>query len=183
MYERNFGTDWETLEDRDHVIRRAFALGVAEQLGSEHPGELERLTEAVDSTYDRSFVEIAYQKGKEKAGAKRPRAERDEDIWEELVEEKTTIDPSETPASTEFDETFGLPRPLRGLDIDAFYVDSTRRIRRPTFLERQAPKPRSKSAQDQTEEDREDDTSSNWWDANVKRDMASETDGNRDAEN
>lgn len=144
MYERTFGTDWETLEDRDDVVRRAFALGVAEQLGEECPEELERLTDQVETTYDRSFVEIAYQKGKEKASNTKPEVDSDERVWTELVEEKTTIDPTDPPEPTGHDETLGLPKPLHGIDFDAMHVDSTERVRRPSFLERQTPKPRSK---------------------------------------
>ncbi|SDQ86864.1 hypothetical protein [Natronobacterium texcoconense] len=185
MYERNFGTDWETLDDRDQIIGRAFALGVAEELGEEYPGELDRLTEAAETTYDRSFVEIAYQKGRERAGATRPTVSRDEQVWEQLVEEKTTVDPDDMPDSVDLDETLGLPRPLRGLDIDTFYVDSTQRVRRPSFLERQRPKPRSDSdGNDRTDSDENEDDkkSSNWWDTNVKRDMASKANRNDDSD-
>ncbi|SFC73557.1 hypothetical protein SAMN05444422_11822 [Halobiforma haloterrestris] len=136
MYERTFGTDWETIDDRDRIVRRAFALGVAEELGEEFPGELERLSEEIDTAYDRSFVEIAYQKGREKAGNLEPTADGETHVWEELVEEKTTIDPDAQPDAVDLDETMDLPDPLEGIDIARYQVDSRDRVRRPSFLER-----------------------------------------------
>ncbi len=61
MYERAFGTDWERIDDREEVVRRAFALGVAARLGD--PGELERLESQTETSYAQSFVDLAYQKG------------------------------------------------------------------------------------------------------------------------
>ncbi|EMA47080.1 hypothetical protein [Halobiforma nitratireducens] len=136
MYERTFGTDWESIADRDRIVRRAFALGVAEELGAEYPGELERLSDEIETAYDRSFVEIAYQKGREKAGNRKSSASADGHVWEELIEEKTAIDPDDQPDGVDLDETMGLPEPLRGIDIGRYQVDSTDRVRRPSFLER-----------------------------------------------
>ncbi|APW98934.1 hypothetical protein CHINAEXTREME_14630 [Halobiforma lacisalsi AJ5] len=136
MYERTFGTDWETIDDRDRIVRRAFALGVAKELGEEFPGELERLSDEIDTAYDRSFVEIAYQKGREKAGNLKPTADGETHVWEELVEEKTTIDPDAQPDGVDLDETMDLPDPLEGIDIARYQVDSRDRVRRPSFLER-----------------------------------------------
>lgn len=137
MYEETFGTDWETIDDRDEIVLRAYALGVAARLGEEHPGELERLAEQTGTTYDRSFVDLAYQKGRDEAAAA---AGDDADIWEDLVEERTEIDPLERTEDIEWDDpTAGtsLPDALGPVDIGTLPDDSTERVRRPSFLDRE----------------------------------------------
>ena len=137
MYEQTFGTDWETIDDRDEVVRRAYALGVATRLGAGVPGELERLAAQTDLRYDRSFVELAYQKGRDEAAASS--IDDPEELWEELVEEKTEITPPDRDDDAEWedptDET-GLPDALGLINIDTLPDDSTDRVRRPSFLER-----------------------------------------------
>ncbi|WP_049928502.1 hypothetical protein [Halopiger goleimassiliensis] len=138
MYEESFGTDWKTIDDRDEIVLRAYALGVATRLGEHHPEELERLTDAVSRTYDRSFVELAYQKGRDDAAASP--IDDAEALWEELVEEKIEITP---PDHEEDDLDWGdpegsLPDALGLIDIDTLPDDSTDRVRRPSFLDRES---------------------------------------------
>ncbi|RKD94643.1 hypothetical protein [Halopiger aswanensis] len=154
MYERTFGTDWETLEDRDEVLWRAFALGVAEALGRDHPGELERISAATDTNYDRSFAELAYQKGRQHVrqleGEGSPR-----EIWTQLVTEKNELDLWADPAGAaeasddeqlDLDDKTGLPQSLQGIRIDTLPSDSTDRVRRPSFLEKENAKDRERYA-------------------------------------
>ncbi|WP_206335501.1 hypothetical protein [Natronolimnobius sp. AArcel1] len=141
MYERTFGTDWEHLESRDEILWRAFALGVAECLGADHPGELERLADATETTYDRSFAELAYQKGRQRV--QQLEGEDAARIWQELVEEQSELDlwaepESTVESTTQDDEETGLPDSLRGFRADTLPADSTERVQRPTFLERES---------------------------------------------
>ncbi|THE63650.1 hypothetical protein D8Y22_17715 [Salinadaptatus halalkaliphilus] len=139
MYEDSFGTDWETIESRDEAITRAYALGVATRLGASHPGELERLNAQTATTYDRSFVELAYQKGRDEAAE--ATAEGISGVWETLVEEKTEIDPLDRADDDEWDDEVSagsLPDALGLIDIDTLPDDSTERVRRPSMLDRDA---------------------------------------------
>jgi len=45
MYDRTFGTEWDELT-REEAVERAFALGVADGVGSERPAELDRVLDA-----------------------------------------------------------------------------------------------------------------------------------------
>ncbi|MFC6725122.1 hypothetical protein ACFQE1_12205, partial [Halobium palmae] len=63
-YQDAFGTDWGEL-DREDVLTRAYALGVAAACGDRNPDELARLVDEVDTTYDRSMVELAFHEGKQ----------------------------------------------------------------------------------------------------------------------
>ncbi|MXV61780.1 hypothetical protein GS429_06815 [Natronorubrum sp. JWXQ-INN-674] len=143
MYEETFGTDWDAVDGREEAVQRAYALGVATRLDEHHPGELDRLAEQTDSTYDRSFVKLAYQKGQNQAGQIALQVDEDEAVWEELVEEKTTIELVERSDGTETDgeqdeeeETDTIPGAIRGFDIDTLPDDSTEAMKRPAFLER-----------------------------------------------
>lgn len=139
MYGESFGTDWATIDDRDEVVLRAYALGVAARLGEEWPDELERLATQVQTAYDRSFVELAYRKGRDEAAA--APIDDDERIWEELVEEKTTINPLERDDDRDWDDRSddaSLPDALGMVDVDSLPPDSTQRVRRPSFLDRES---------------------------------------------
>ncbi|WP_049922525.1 hypothetical protein [Halopiger djelfimassiliensis] len=143
MYEDTYGTDWDAITSREEAVQRAFALGVAAQLGERYPGELDRIAEEVTTTYDRSFVNLAYQKGQNQAGQVGQRAD-DEAVWTELVEEKTEIelveheDSSDRTPETDRDEDDMIPDAVRGFDIDTLPDDSTEVVKRPGFLERQS---------------------------------------------
>ncbi|MFD1569804.1 hypothetical protein [Halorubrum laminariae] len=87
MYDRTFGTDWEDLS-REEAVERAFALGVAAEIGREYSAELDRVLDAFESAYDQSLVELAYDEGRTKA--LEAAAETDDGdpqaVWDELVD-------------------------------------------------------------------------------------------------
>lgn len=87
-YEAAFGSDWTNLE-REDVLTRAFALGVAAACGMTDEGELSRLVDEVDTTYDRSMVELAFHEGRQKGGSLRPKLDDDAAVWAALVDEET----------------------------------------------------------------------------------------------
>ncbi|OIB57626.1 hypothetical protein [Natrialba sp. SSL1] len=129
MYDKSFGTDWESIDGREEVVERAYALGVAVRLGDTYTDELDRLTNQVETTYDESFVNLAYQKGRDEAANLSSQPPRE--IWQELVEDQTIIEATET---EETDDT--LPDAIRGVDIDSPPADSTESLRKPGLLER-----------------------------------------------
>ncbi|WP_181686378.1 hypothetical protein [Halorhabdus salina] len=133
MYERTYGTDWETLE-KAAATERAFALGVAAVLGKPDPDEYERILETAANSYDRSIVELAFQEGKRKASGRRAEVDQDETVWESLVEDdgpKTTVDEDDIPTGGRD----GLPSALDDLDLlDRPLDDEFERERLPEFL-------------------------------------------------
>ncbi|ESP89571.1 hypothetical protein [Candidatus Halobonum tyrrellensis] len=84
MYEERLGTDWTDISD-DEAIDRAFALGVAAAFGHEDRVEFDRLRTALDTAYDRSIIDLAYEEGRGKAEGLRRDADSETDIWEHLV--------------------------------------------------------------------------------------------------
>ncbi|ARS88769.1 hypothetical protein [Natrarchaeobaculum aegyptiacum] len=143
MYEATFGTDWERIDDRDEVVFRAYAIGVATRLGEPQPDELEALLTQVESAYDRSFVLLAFRKGRDEAAA--ADTDDDETIWEQLVEAKSGIDPLEWEEMTEAEwnepdplQDTTIPDALDRFDVDFLPADSTAAVRRPSFLERES---------------------------------------------
>ncbi|GAB3677819.1 hypothetical protein [Halopiger thermotolerans] len=147
MYERTFGTNWDTLEDREEALHRAFALGVAEALGEGHPDERERLADAVETAYDRRFLDLAYRKGRQRVRQLDPEVDDGQQLRKRLADELTDLTPLVAPhgdpESDEDDEEdgdrSGLPTSLQGYRIDTLPDDSTERVRRPSFLERDQP--------------------------------------------
>ncbi|UIP00084.1 hypothetical protein Hbl1158_01550 [Halobaculum sp. CBA1158] len=87
MYEDTLGTDWDDISEEE-AIRRAYALGVAATFGEGDSEEIDRLRDALDTSYDRSIIDLAYQEGKQEAGVVRADSEADsaEAVWEQLVE-------------------------------------------------------------------------------------------------
>ncbi|MEY7851689.1 hypothetical protein AB7C87_21100 [Natrarchaeobius sp. A-rgal3] len=143
MYDRTFGTDWEHIDDREEVVRRAFALGVAARLGKTYPGELDRLESQTETSYDRSFVDLAYQKGRNEARQVQESVDEDETVWNALVEGRTDVEAPDRSDDPEFDdpvedifENTTIPEALRRVDIDSRPDDSTDRVGQPTFLDR-----------------------------------------------
>lgn len=134
MYEDTYGTDWETL-DRDEAMGRAFALGVAASLGQHHPDEYDRIVTEMDTAYNRSIVELAYEEGKNKAKKQKHEGTTGaEAVWSELVEgEKVTVERDEVPTGGRnalpeaLDKTEILERPHQN-DLD--------RVKKPDFLDR-----------------------------------------------
>ncbi|MFP8954615.1 hypothetical protein ACLI4Z_16855 (plasmid) [Natrialbaceae archaeon A-arb3/5] len=142
MYDRTFGTDWESIDDREEVIRRAFALGVAVRLGESHPDELDRLNGQIETTYGQSFVNIAYQKGRSEADEIQKTTDEDEEVWDSLIDGKTVLKPPDRSSDDEDDEHGDVdeelntvPGALRRVDIDSRPDDSTDRVKQPSFLD------------------------------------------------
>ena len=133
MYRETFGTDWEYL-GRDDVLRRAFALGVAEGLGNAPEGELERLLSQVAGSYGRSLIELAYDEGRTRGRKPRPESD-DEEVWAELVEDRSTpVDPSTRPPRPDPPRPTDLPGSLSPpalLNVDR---DDLERLGLPDFL-------------------------------------------------
>ncbi len=134
-YERAYETDWDAL-DKDEAIDRAYALGVAASLGEYHPEELERVRTEMDTSYNKSVVDLAFDEGKNEAreldadtakGAADP-------VWAELVEgESVTVEESEVPTGGRD----GLPDAIDKIDaLDRPKPDKNEAIERPEFLEK-----------------------------------------------
>ena len=132
MYEETFGTDWEQL-DRDEVLRRAFALGVAEGLGSAPEGELERLQSQVAGRYGRSMVELAFDEGRTRG--QKPSPEDEEEIWGELVEGgSAALEPPERPVPPRPPRHTDLPKSLSAPTLMDISRDDLARLGLPDFL-------------------------------------------------
>jgi hypothetical protein len=137
MYEDTYGTDWDSL-DRDAAMGRAFALGVDASLGNRHPEEYDRIVEEMDTAYNRSIVELAYEEGKNKAKKKQYSGDDsggDEAVWADLVEgEKVTVDEDDVPTGSGRNS---LPSALDKTKLlDRPDTDSRGRVEKPDFLER-----------------------------------------------
>ena len=134
MYEQTYDTDWDSL-DRDEAMSRAFAIGVAASLGHDHAEEYDRIVQSMDTSYNRSIVELAFEEGKNKAKKKQYESDDDEAaVWSELVEgEKVTVEKDDVP-------TGGQNRLPAALDkakiLDRPNTDSRDRVSRPDFLEK-----------------------------------------------
>lgn len=127
MYAAEYGTDWERLDERE-VYRRAFALGIAESLGEEHPGELARLLDQVQSAYDEGIVELAYEEGRNRASKRAAKPEEDEEtIWESEVDE--WVD-----EMVEVRVPDSLPPAVERLTMLDRHEDRLERIRLPSLL-------------------------------------------------
>lgn len=96
MYEDRLGTDWEDIS-AEEAIRRAYALGVAAAFGYENREEFDRLRNALDTSYDRSIIDLAYQEGKQEAAVVHTDGEADdgEAVWSQLVEGATPHKPGD----------------------------------------------------------------------------------------
>ncbi|MFC6863152.1 hypothetical protein ACFQGE_06715 [Halomicroarcula sp. GCM10025817] len=134
LYERKYDTGWATLE-KDEATDRAYAIGVAERFGEYNREELEAIYREMDSAYQRSMVELAYDEGRNEAKAAASDGDADkETVWNELVEGETTyVDPDDVPTGGRD----GLPTALEPTELlDRQDVDSTEATSRPDFLDR-----------------------------------------------
>lgn len=126
MYDTEYGTDWSVLS-AEQAIERAYALGVAETLGEEHPDELERLVEAAGSPHDRSLVRLAYDKGRSRGMKAAASEEDDREVWTGLVNdverERIAVSRPRT-----------LPPALRSVALLDPPGDGLDRVRLPRFL-------------------------------------------------
>lgn len=146
MYDEWFETDWEAADlDRDEAIERAFALGVAAELGEDHPGEYKRLVQVAG----RALVQMAFDDGRSRAKELRrerrsessagPDAvefqDRDQEIWSKLIEydegEQTALQRHTRPL-----KRLDVPDLLRGFDLSHQSKDDLSRLRLPEFLRR-----------------------------------------------
>jgi len=137
MYEDSYGTDWDSL-DRDEAMGRAFALGVDASLGNRHPEEYDRIVEEMDTAYNRSIVELAYEEGKNKAKKKQYSGDGsgdDEVVWADLVEGETvTVEEDDVPTGSDRNS---LPPALDKTELlDRPDTDSRGRVEKPDFLKR-----------------------------------------------
>ncbi|QZY00714.1 hypothetical protein [Halobaculum rubrum] len=87
MYETRLGTDWEDISGTE-AIRRAYALGVAAAFGYENREEFDRLRDALDTSYDRSIIDLAYREGKHEAEVIHDDSEATDGdaVWKQLIE-------------------------------------------------------------------------------------------------
>lgn len=132
-YERAYDS-WTTLE-KDEAIERAYALGVAASIGERHPEELDAIREEMDSAYNKSVVDLAFEEGRTEAHeAEANPADESEAVWAELVEGKTVpVDADEMPTGGRD----GLPEAVDRIEaLDRPEMDSTGAVDRPEFLER-----------------------------------------------
>jgi hypothetical protein len=133
-YEREYATGWSAL-DRDEATERAYAIGVAEKLGEYNREELEAIYEEMDTSYNKSMVELAYREGRQEASDAASRENADgEAVWAELVEGETVVvDPDDRPMGGRD----GLPEALGPSEVlDRQEVDSTDVVDRPGFLDK-----------------------------------------------
>jgi hypothetical protein len=135
MYERAFDVDWTSLSGEE-AIRRMYSLGIATELGYEHPEERTRIQELASSAYERSVLELSFEEGRRKVRDVRPLHETDEETWTELVE--SVDDPSPSRESLAIDsvpddvpDAVDRPSLLSGFD-----ADDLDRLRLPSLLER-----------------------------------------------
>jgi hypothetical protein len=135
LYEREYDTSWATL-DRDEATERAYALGVAESLGEYNREEFEAVHDEMDTSYDKSMVELAFREGKTEGQEFDPPAEADADeaAWAELVEGETvTVDEDDIPTGGRD----GIPEAVDKMDaIDRPNPDEIDATDRPDFLDR-----------------------------------------------
>ncbi|MFC7097360.1 hypothetical protein [Halobaculum marinum] len=117
MYEDRLGTDWTDISD-DEAIRRAYALGVAAAFGYENREEFDRLRQALDTSYDRSIIDLAYQEGKQEAQVVRADSDHvdGDDVWAQLVEGTAPTSPVDDDA---FDRASAAGRPITATDFPA----------------------------------------------------------------
>lgn len=130
-YERAYGTDWTALST-DEAIERAYALGVATSLGEYHPEELDAIRAEMDTAYDTSVVELAFDEGRTEARSTDPDA--DETVWSALVEDETVaVDPEDVPTGGRQ----GLPDAIDKLGaLDRPDLDRIDAVDLPEFLEK-----------------------------------------------
>lgn len=133
-YERAYDTDWNTL-DKEGAIERAYALGVAASLGEYHPEELDAIRAEMDTTYNRSVVDLAFEEGQSEAREiDSGHDDADRSAWSELVDgEPVTVERDAVSTGGRS----GLPAAIDRIGaLDPPDRDSTAAVERPEFLER-----------------------------------------------
>ncbi|MFB6122846.1 MAG: hypothetical protein ABEJ78_05245 [Haloferacaceae archaeon] len=134
MYDSEYGTDWTDI-DRESILERAFALGVASVIDAPNETEYQRLLEAADTTYERSLVELAHNEGKRKARKQKTAAADPTEVWTALVGDDAE---SSTESTDTEDETRprGLPPALDRVAHSSLPDDGRDNLRLPDFLRR-----------------------------------------------
>ncbi len=134
-YERTYGMDWDSL-DKDEAIDRAYALGVVASLGEYLPEELERIRSEMDTAYNKSVVDLAFDEGKNEAREVDVDTDNREKaaVWSKLVEgESVTVDEDDVPTGGRD----GLPSAIDKMDaLDKPDPDKNEAIERPDFLDK-----------------------------------------------
>ncbi len=134
-YERAYGKDWDSI-DKDEAIDRAYALGVAASLGEYHPDELDRIRSEMDTSYNKSVVDLAFDEGKNEAREIDADSDRTESspVWAELVEGETvTVADDEVPTGGRD----GLPDAIDKMDaLERPEPDKNEAVERPDFLDK-----------------------------------------------
>lgn len=126
-YDQVFGTDWEKLEI-DAAVDRAYAIGVSEVFGEKNREELQAIYDEMDTTYDRSIVELAYEEGRSEA------RDIDNDIendsrWSALLTDEWVQNNSSDVGESSSPELLNINSLLERSGID-----STEVVSRPEFL-------------------------------------------------
>jgi hypothetical protein len=132
-YERTYGTDWDSI-DKDEAIDRAYALGVLASLGEYHREELERVRREMNTTYNKSVVDLAFDEGRNEARDVTAEGRTQQAVWAELIEGETvTVDEERVPTGGRD----GLPSAIDMMDaLDRPKPDKNEAVERPEFLER-----------------------------------------------
>jgi len=134
-YERAYDTDWDAL-DKDEAIDRAYALGVAASLGEYHPDELDRIRAEMDTSYNKSVVDLAFDEGKNEAREIDVDADagNGNPVWAELVEGETaTVAEDEVPTGGRD----GLPDAIDKMDaLERPEPSKNEAVEKPDFLEK-----------------------------------------------
>lgn len=133
-YERAYGTGWDGL-DKDEAIDRAYALGVLASLGEYHREELDRIRAEMDTAYNKSVVDLAFDEGKSEARDLDVDADGGEKqaVWAELVEGVSVSVDEDVPTGGRD----GLPSAIDKPEaLDRPEQNETEATDRPSFLDR-----------------------------------------------
>lgn len=127
-YKRVFGTDWEAL-GIDSATDRAYAIGILEEFGENNRGELQAIYDEMDSAYDRSIVELAYEEGQTKARDMINNENDEDDIWSYLLPDGWNQNESQDTGNNDYPELLSIDSLL-----DRSNIDSTGVLDCPDFL-------------------------------------------------
>jgi len=88
VYDSTYTKEWDELT-RDEAVERAYALGVAAACGHDNRQEYESITDAAETSYDRSLIELSFDQGRSDALQLEASGTDTEAIWDDLVESTT----------------------------------------------------------------------------------------------
>ena len=124
-YASTFDTDWDEL-DMEAAALHAYAIGVAAVMGEDNRDHLKRLFDELQTGYERSVVELAYEEGRTDAQG----VERTGNAWNRLVTKDESTSPS-TPAERDAPDLID-----RAAMLERMHLDSTSAMDLPEFLRR-----------------------------------------------